>query len=136
MNTKRHNRHFLKAKKTRANSKLLSNSRSKEFPLISHGVFFLCKCDWNECFLQGRSKAQPIFEKGLKQNQFVWKVWSASNLWRRSKTTAIYKKGFTLNFEQFVSFKFHRCYNLGNELLASWFVVSVMSFNFVNKELQ
>jgi hypothetical protein len=49
---------------------------------------------------------------------------------------AIYNKGSTLSFEQFVSFKFHRCYNLGNELLASWFAILVMSFNFVNKELQ
>jgi hypothetical protein len=37
-NTTRHDGHFLKAKKIRANSKLLINSRSKEFVLYL--VFF------------------------------------------------------------------------------------------------
>jgi hypothetical protein len=38
-NTKRHNKHFLNAKKTKVNSKLPFNSRLKEFPLVSC-VFF------------------------------------------------------------------------------------------------
>jgi hypothetical protein len=38
-NTKRHNKHFLNVKKTKANSKLPFNSRLKEFPLVPCDFF-------------------------------------------------------------------------------------------------
>jgi hypothetical protein len=63
---KRHdNEHFLKAKKTRANLKLLFNSGSEEFPLVSC-VFFYSASVMTEASVFG--------EEGLEPNQIVRKV--------------------------------------------------------------
>ncbi len=78
MNIKRHDVHFLKAKKTKTNSKLFLSSRSKEFSHVSC-VFF------NDANV---TKAIVFCKEGLKPNQFVRKVRNETNLgenvWNRS----------------------------------------------------
>jgi hypothetical protein len=63
MNTKRHDVHFLKAKKT-TNSKLLLHSRSKEFPPVSCALF-------NDANV---TKVNVFCKEGPKPNKFVKKV--------------------------------------------------------------
>ncbi len=66
--------HFLKVKKIGTNPKLLLDSRSKVLLLILCAFFNDANVIKENVFLQGRSRAQPICEEGLKQNQFVRKV--------------------------------------------------------------
>ncbi len=55
---------ILKAKKTGATSKLLLNSGSKEFPLVSHFIFYDLSV----------IEANVFCENGPEPNQFVRKV--------------------------------------------------------------
>jgi hypothetical protein len=101
-----------------------------------HVVFFMIQM-WLKWMFFARKVLTPtnLWERS-QTKQFAWKVWSGNSLWKRFKTKEIYKERSTLSFEQFVSFEFCGCCGLGGELLASRFVVLVMSCNFVNKELQ